>query len=227
MKVRLLAYTPNPDRIAGAAARSCRSLKDASGILDENDDEMLAKSLRACVKAGHHSVMEHASFTFSVEGVSRVLTHQLVRHRVASFSQQSFRAVRPGKESYVTPPSIAKDEGAKRTFDEHMAAAWKAYEALVAQGTPTEDARFLLPHAAKTNIVVTMNARELLHFFDLRCCMYTQWELRALAYEMLRLVKEVAPLIFEKAGPSCVSRSVCPEDDKSCPLWKNTGGARS
>jgi thymidylate synthase (FAD) len=217
MKVKLIAHTPDPDALAGAAARSCRSRRAADEILKEDRSKLL-QSLEVCVGRGHESVIEHASFTFSVEGVSRACTHELVRHRIASYSQQSQRAVKLEK-SYVVPPTISRDREAEKIYLAAMDAAWKDYLALIDRGIPVEDARYVLPNAATANIVVTMNARSLLNFFKLRCCTHAQWEIRELAYEMLKLVKKVAPKIFERAGPSCVVDGRCPEKDESCPLY--------
>ena len=226
MKVKLLAYTLNPDLVCGAAARSCYSEDSARVILHEHSRDKIIGSLRKCIEKGHASVLEHANFTFSVEGVSRILTHQLVRHRIASYSQRSMRYVKANRD-YVMPPSISKNSPARKRFAGLMDEAWNVYEELLVQGIPVEDARFALPHAVKTGIVITMNARELLHFFELRTCQHTQWELRELAKEMLKLVKKAAPVIFEKAGPPCVARGLCPEKDEKCPMHAkcvNPGG---
>ena len=217
MKVKLIAHTHDPDALAGAAARSCRSQRAADEILKEDRSKLL-RSLEICVEHGHDSVIEHASFTFSVEDVSRACTHELVRHRIASYSQQSQRAVKLEKK-YVVPPSISKDKGAEKVYADAMDASWKEYADLINRGIPVEDARYVLPNAATANIVVTMNARSLMNFFRLRCCNHAQWEIRELAYEMLKLVKKVAPAIFEKAGPACVIDGACPENDESCPLY--------
>jgi len=217
MKVKLVAHTPEPDALAGAAARSCRSQKAVDELLKEDKSKLL-KSLDICVERGHESVIEHASFTFSLEGVSRACTHELVRHRIASYSQQSQRAVKLEK-NYVMPPSISKSNEAAKLFEEAMDAAWKEYAELVGKGIPVEDARYVLPNAATANIVVTMNARSLINFFRLRCCTHAQWEIRELAYEMLKLVKKVSPAIFSKAGPPCVIDDECPENDQSCPMY--------
>jgi len=217
MKVKLIAHTPDPDALAGAAARSCRSRRAADEILKEDRSKLL-QSLDVCVGRGHESVIEHASFTFSVEGVSRACTHELVRHRIASYSQQSQRAVRLEK-NYVVPPSLSKEKDAEKIFTDAMDAAWRDYTDLINIGIPVEDARYVLPNAAAANIVVTMNARSLMNFFRLRCCTHAQWEIRELAYEMLKVVKKVAPKIFERAGPGCVMDGTCPENDESCPLY--------
>jgi thymidylate synthase (FAD) len=212
MKVRLLAYTQNADAVCAAAGRSCYSEDAAHELLNAGDPE---RSLSRIVGMGHLSVVEHASFTFSVEGVSRTLTHQLVRHRIASFSQQSQRYVSMKDATYVTPPSVYKVPGGTALFDDVMGTIWGAYCKLVDAGVPAEDARYLLPNGCTTNITITMNARELLHFFSLRCCERAQWEIRELAEEMLRLCSQASPTIFAKAGPPCV-RGPCPEGKKSC-----------
>lgn len=211
MRVRLLAYTQNAEAICAAAGKSCYSEKSSMELVDApNPDKVLGK----IVGMGHHSVIEHAVFTFSVEGVSRSLTHQLVRHRVASFSQQSQRYVSMNKPTYVVPKTIEADPELKEEFDRIMDEIWKSYN-ILAEKVPPEDARYVLPNACITNITITMNARELIHFFSLRCCNRAQWEIRELADEMLRLCKEVYPVIFKGAGPPCV-RGPCPEGKLTC-----------
>ena len=212
MIVKLLAYTQNADAICAAAGNSCYSERPSFEIVEDIDSD---KVLSRIVGMGHHSVIEHAVFTFSVEGVSRALTHQLVRHRVASFSQQSQRYVSMRSPTYVTPHTVEADEEAERIFDETMSAIWDAYSRLEAMGIPAEDARYLLPNGCTTNITITMNARELLHFFSLRCCNRAQWEIREMADRMLELCLEVSPVIFRDAGPPCV-RGPCPEGKLSC-----------
>ena len=212
MKVMLLACTQNADAICAAAGNSCYSNKPASEIVEDIDSE---KVLSRIVGMGHHSVIEHAVFTFSVEGVSRALTHQLVRHRMASFSQQSQRYVSLTEPTYVTPHTIEGDPEAEKRFEEIMDSIWKAYRDLEEMGIPAEDARYLLPNGCTTNITITMNARELLHFFSLRCCNRAQWEIREMADRMLELCMEVSPVIFKDAGPPCV-RGPCPEGKLSC-----------
>ena len=212
MIVKLLAYTQNADAICAAAGNSCYSERPSYEIVEDINSERV---LSRIVGMGHHSVIEHAVFTFSVEGVSRALTHQLVRHRVASFSQQSQRYVSLTEPTYVTPHTVEGDEEARRVFDETMDAIWKAYSRLEGMGIPAEDARYLLPNGCTTNITITMNARELLHFFSLRCCNRAQWEIREMADRMLELCMEVSPVIFRNAGPPCV-RGPCPEGKLSC-----------
>jgi thymidylate synthase (FAD) len=214
MKVTLLSYTKDAERLSAAAARSCYSKKPASKLIGEMDEERAGKAISEITGRGHHSVIEHASYTFSIEGVSRAMTHQLVRHRIASFSQQSQRYVPLKEPSFVTPPSIAADPELQREFEELMESIWSSYRKL-ADKVPVEDARYVLPNGCTTNITVTMNARELWHFFELRCCNRAQWELRAVADEMLDQVKLVSPHIFSGAGPACV-RGPCPEGKLSC-----------
>ena len=217
MKVKLLAHTPNPDLLAGLAARVCWSKEAASEIV--LDEEKLTGTLKKAIERGHTSVMEHVTFTFSIEGISRACSHQLVRHRMASYSQQSQRYVSLDEPEYVTPPKINGDPAAKELYDKRMTEAWRGYRDLLEAGVREEDARFVLPNSAKTNIVVTMNARSLLSFFKLRCCLHAQWEIRGLASEMLLAVREVAPKLFDAAGAPCVTSGNCPESDTSCELY--------
>ena len=212
MKVTLLACTQNADAICAAAGNSCYSESSSADILGNIDSE---KVISRIVGMGHHSVIEHAVFTFSVEGVSRALTHQLVRHRVASFSQQSQRYVSMDFASYVKPHTVESDPEASKVFDDAMEAIWEAYGRLEEMGIPPEDARYLLPNGCTTNITITMNARELLHFFSLRCCNRAQWEIREMADRMLEICREQSPVIFRDAGPPCI-RGPCPEGKKSC-----------
>jgi len=215
MKVELIAYTPEPDIIAAAAAKLTHSKSDASELLKE-DGEKMKKLLRIVIKMGHTSVVEHAYFTFAISGVSRALTHQLVRHRIASYSQQSQRYVEQEME-YVTPPSILKNERIRKKYDEMMKKIWGLYNEMK-KDAPIEDARYILPNATTSKIIVSMNARSLLNFFELRCCLHAQWEIRKLAWRMLHLVKKVAPTIFEDAGPPCRTRGYCPMNKKDC-IW--------
>jgi len=212
MKVKLLKYTPNPEKVCAAAAMTSYKSEGTSEILEKLDLEKARETLRKVMGYGHYSVIEHASFTFSVEGVSRALTHQLVRHRLASYTQQSQRYVTyETLEHYVTPKSILENKEAKKIYDDALMSISDTYQKLLKHGVPKEDARFVLPNAAKTNILITMNARELRHFLNLRCCARSQWEIREMAMEMLKQLKQVAPAIFENAGPSCVELGYCPE----------------
>jgi len=188
-----------------------------------SEDEV-RRLVRGLVKSGHMSALEHASFTFAVDGISRACSHQLVRHRVASYSQQSQRYVRFSSDGdFVLPPRIAASPEARAVFYEAMENARRSYERLVELGLAEgrgnesvfEDARFVLPNAAETKIVVTMNARELRHFFALRCCRRAQWEINRLAWTMRQLASSAAPALFEGAGPGCMTGG-CPEGRMSC-----------
>ena len=216
MQVELLYHTPNPERAIATAARLCYAPVGAAELMETMSDERVKSVLSTILAGGHFSTLEHASFTFAVDGVSRALTHQLVRHRLASFNQQSQRYVKfKSTVPTVTPDSIAADEEAKAIYDAAIAAASDAYLALVAKGIPAEDARYLLPNAAETKIVSTMNARELMHFFEVRCCNRAQWEIRELAWKMLELVRPVAPFVFATAGAPCV-HGTCQEGKMTC-----------
>ena len=216
MDVTLLYHTPDPERAVATAARLCYAPVGGKELMEGLTQEKIEKVLGTIMRSGQFSTLEQASYTFSVEGVSRALTHQLVRHRLASFNQQSQRYVKFKEEpDVVKPGSVAADPACSQLFDEAVDAAWKAYDALVQAGIPAEDARYLLPNACETKIVVTMNIRELLHFFELRCCNRAQWEIRELAWKMLDLVRPTALFIFRAAGPGCV-RGACPEGKMTC-----------
>ncbi|MBI5970739.1 MAG: FAD-dependent thymidylate synthase [Deltaproteobacteria bacterium] len=220
MQVTLLKFTPDPELTAALAARLCYSDSSIAGLIDkfsssEKPGVPIENLLGRILKMGHTSVLEHASFTLGIEGISRATSHQLVRHRLASYSQQSQRYVKASRPDYVTPETIAKDPKKKRRYDEAVKGVYALYKELTDAGVPAEDARYILPNAACTKIIVTMNARELLHFFKLRCCERAQWEIREMAARMLALVKKEAPFIFKNAGPSCVG-AVCSEGDMTC-----------
>jgi len=216
MKVKLICHTPEPERTVAMAARLCYSAVGAEQLLEKMSDEVIGKLVDKIITVGHLSTFEHVSFTFAVEGVSRVLTHQLVRHRLASYSQQSQRYVKEHDFEYITPPSIAANPVAASKFRALMDTVQAAYDELTALGVHQEDARYCLANATETKIVVTMNARELLHFFELRCCNRAQWEIRALAERMLAEVRAVSPQLFAKAGPTCVTSAYCDEGELSC-----------
>ncbi|MBU6998286.1 MAG: FAD-dependent thymidylate synthase [Theionarchaea archaeon] len=216
MNVELVAHTPDPDRLCAQAALVSKWPRPWSEFKDLWNDGTDLTHLTDAIEKGHISVIEHASFTFSLEGISRACSHQLVRHRLASYTQQSQRYVTVESLSFVTPPNIKENQEAAEKFRQNIHEGFELYQNLLGMKIPEEDARFILPNAAMTNIMVTMNARELLHFFALRCCERTQWELREVAWKMLSLVKGKAPLIFSKGGPSCVQSGSCPEKDLSC-----------
>ncbi|MBP2652141.1 MAG: Thymidylate synthase thyX [Firmicutes bacterium] len=216
MIVKLICHTPEPDRVAAAAARLCYSPIGAQALLEKMSDAEAAKLVAKLVATGHLSTVEHVSFTFAIEGVSRVLTHQLVRHRIASYSQQSQRYVKEHDFEYIVPPSVANNPVAVAKFEALMDNIRKSYDELVAMGVHQEDARYCLANATETKIVVTMNARALHNFFALRCCNRAHWEIRRLANKMLLEVQKVAPELFKKAGPTCVTANYCSEGNLSC-----------
>lgn len=222
MKVQIIAHTPDPEEIVAAAARLCYSPKGATELLENFTQEQVEKFVKKLVSLGHQSPMEHVTFTFAIEGISRACSHQLVRHRVgASYSQKSQRYVKEGEFEYITPPSIAADFYRKNMFDCAMDRMQSLYTHLIHIGVPAEDARFILPNATATSLVVTMNVRSLWHFFELRCCTRAQWEIRALANEMLKQVREIAPLLFAKAGATCDAMGICFEGSMCCGKCKN------
>ncbi len=238
-KVTLLAYTPDPERTIACAAKLCYSPSSIETVHSGLTDEKVASFVEMLSEIGHESPIEHASFTFGIEGVSRALLAQITRHRIASFSVQSQRYVAEKCFEYVTPPEIAEVPEALEIFKEAMAEDQKKYDRIteilkakhkadflaagkdektadrMAEKKAIEDARFVLPNACETKMIVTMNCRSLINFFHHRCCNRAQWEIQDVANQMLALVKGAAPEIFKKAGPPCVSGS-CPEGKMSC-----------
>lgn len=240
LKVHLIAHTPNPEQVVAAAAKLCYSPVGCDKLLEDLTPEKSAKFLSMLSDLGHASPIEHASFTFAIEGVSRALLAQITRHRMASYSVQSQRYVRLDDFHFVVPPEVEADPESKARFlkamEEEAAHYLSIAQALtekhekdfLAQGLSekearskaekkaNEDARFVLPNACETKMVVTMNARSLNNFFSIRCCNRAQWEIRALAEEMYKLVYAVAPNLFAKSGPSCVATGRCPEGKMTC-----------
>lgn len=241
LKVKIMAHTPEPDKVIAQAGKLCYSPVGVDEITQKLTEEEIARYVNMLASIGHESPLEHVSFTFAIEGVSRVLTHQLVRHRLASYSQQSQRYVKLEQFEYIVPPAIEKNPEAKRIFIETMERDQEAYNQIVdelindkigefkkihdrdltkkeysaLEKQAIEDARYVFPNACETKIVVTMNARSLLHFFNVRCCNRAQWEIREMATEMLKECKKVAPALFKKAGPDCVYGK-CGEGKMSC-----------
>lgn len=224
MKVILLKHTHEPEAIVAMAAKLCYSPSDVEDLNKKVTRGDQRKFVERLMKMGHMSPVEHTSFTFAIEGISRACSHQLVRHRLASYSQQSQRYVSESEGfEYVIPPSIKANPNLLAVFVQTMDDAQAAYNhlcqklnALGIEGEEAnQDARFVLPNAAETKIMLTMNARELLHFFRVRCCNRAQWEIRQLAEQMLKEVKKAAPVIFENAGPGCLS-GPCPEGEYTC-----------
>ena len=232
MNVKLLEHTPNPENLIAAAAKLCYSSSTVDElIMDNMTDESVEKFLNMLFDLGHESPIEHASFTFAIEGISRACSHQLVRHRIASYSQKSQRYVSENQFEYVTPPSV-KEYGAEEIFDETMYKIQCEYENIrdlliegmvkrgmnrkAAEKKANEDARFVLPNACCTSIIVTMNIRSLFNFFKHRCCNRAQWEIRDMATRMWKLCMEVSPTIFKHAGPDCVTKNKCGEGKMTC-----------
>lgn len=239
MQVKLLAYTPDPEKTVACAAKLCYAAADIDTVYEGLTEEKTASFLEMLQSIGHESPIEHASFTFGIQGVSRSLLAQITRHRIASFSVQSQRYVKEDGFQFVVPPEIEKIPEAKEEFLRAMEEDQRHYERLtqvlqekhkaelMAAGEPEksaqrkaekraiEDARFVLPNACATKMIMTMNARSLLNFFSNRCCNRAQWEIRELATQMLKEVKAVAPHLFEKAGPPCL-RGACPEGKMTC-----------
>ncbi len=197
LKVSILEYTNLPESLCGMAAAVCTDARDP------------IKSLQHALESGHTSVLEHAVFTFEVEGLSRAALAQLTRHRLASFDVQSQRYVKLGDWTAVIPERISNSylaEEAEKCIQNCM----DLYERLLEAGVPAEDARYITPQAISTKLIMTMNARELIHFCSLRTCNRAQWEIRHMADEMLRICRRLSPLIFGNAGPGCVTGK-CPE----------------
>lgn len=222
--VELLRYTPDPEQTIAVAAKLCYSDATIEDIKDGVEQGDVSKFIARLVSLGHMSPFEHASFTFGIEGVSRSLLAQITRHRIASFSVKSQRYVSASTGetfNYVIPPSIESlgaDAIAKFKSQMDTMQSWYTEWQTALGGASekaNEDARFVLPNAAETKMVVTMNVRELMHFFNLRCCNRAQWELREIAWKMLEYCIQIAPNIFANAGPSCVS-GACAEGKMSC-----------
>lgn len=216
MNVKLISHTLEPERKVAMAARLCYSPIGAAELAERLSDSQVKNLVEKILAMGHYSTLEHVSFTFAIEGVSRVLTHQLVRHRIASYSQQSQRYVKEHDFEYIVPPTVAARPEARERFEKLMEEIRTVYAELTAMGVHQEDARYCLANATETKILVTMNARSLFNFFELRCCGRAQWEIRKMAELMLQEVKCVAPVLFAKAGPTCVSGGFCREGDLSC-----------
>ena len=266
LKVKIIAHTPEPDKVVAQAGKLCYSAVGVDEITQKLTEEEIARYVNMLASIGHESPLEHVSFTFAIEGISRACTHQIVRHRIASYSQQSQRYVKLEQFEYIIPPAIENNPEAKKIFIEAMERDQKAYDELVdllledilidkhaadygscireilkenpdavpdrskvldlyaekflkeygkAEKQAIEDARYVFPNACETKIVVTMNARSLLHFFNVRCCNRAQWEIREMATEMLKECKKIAPALFKKAGPDCVYGK-CGEGKMSC-----------
>lgn len=228
LKVELIGYTSDPEQNVVAAIRQCYASVGAKELKEKTTDEVKRRLIKQVISSGHTSTLEHASFTFAIDGVSRVTEIHLIRHRIASFSIQSGRYVKRGDAAYRVPPKIKNLEDKKllEKYLKHLENSQELYNQLIDAGIPAEDARFCQPQSVQVKIVMTMNARELLHFFSVRSCTRAQWEIREVAQQMLNLVKEVAPIIFENAGPPCISEKICDQGKMSCGIWKNIKGAK-
>lgn len=231
MEVKLLTYTQNPEKIVAAAAKLCYAKSNIATLMDGLTDEKVCSFLNRLSDLGHQSPTEHASFTFGIEGVSRSFLAQISRHRLASLSVQSQRYVDMTNAGFVMPEEFTDDEPASKTFEDAVGYALESYEELrkyltvryiqsgmdakSAEKKAQEDARYVLPEACCTKMIITMNARELNHFFNMRCCNRAQWEIRECAEKMLKLVYPIAPHLFKNAGPSCAC-GACSEGAMSC-----------
>lgn len=214
MKVTLLNYSSNPEKIIAAAARLCYTSKEIDELLEGLTEEKVDKFIDKLTSLGHESPLEHVTFTFGIEGISRACSHQLVRHRIASYSQKSQRYVDESSFKFVIPETII-NAGMKENYEYFMYQVEEMYKDLKAADVPSEDARMILPNACTTSIIVTMNVRTLLNFFKHRVCNRAQWEIQTLAIEMLKICKEISPKLFQKAGASCMYGS-CSEGSMSC-----------
>ena len=207
MKVELLAHTNNPDDAVDKYASICYGGKFE---VSKNHSR-----LKDCIASGHTSVLEHAVFTFYIKDVSRILLAELTRHRIASYTVESSRYVKYNKlkpeELVPAINNVNVPDITKEWFYEHIKESAELYNMLLKDGMSAEDARVILPLGTKTDIIMTINARSLLNLFSLRCCNRAYWEIQAVADEMLKLVKNVAPIIFEDAGPPCIKNGKCTE----------------
>lgn len=239
MNVKLITHTPEPEKVIASAAKLCYSSSDIETLMEGLTPEKVESFIEKLVRMSHLSPVEHVSFTFGVEGVSRSLTHQLVRHRIASYSQKSQRYVKEGQFEYIIPTPIENNAKAKELFVKAMEDDQKSYDEIVevlmaeyepellsqglsekeakskAEKKAIENARYILPNACETKIIVTMNIRTLYNFFKHRCCNRAQEEIRELADKMLNICKEVSPILFENAGASCINGK-CPEGKMTC-----------
>lgn len=222
LSVMEISHTDCPLETIYKSARQCIS-RGSVVDMEPARYEKMVELVQRCMRAGHMSVLEHVSFTFAISGVSRALSHQLVRHRMASYSQQSQRYVKAVELEYVCPPSLREETSLERAFFlDSLKAAEHAYRTMLDSGVTAEDARFVLPQAVATNLVMTMNCRELLHFLEERCCRKAQWEIYDLAWEMRDILDGMLPEVFETAGPKCWRIGYCPEE-KGCGAYPKRG----
>ncbi|MBI4318292.1 MAG: FAD-dependent thymidylate synthase [Chloroflexi bacterium] len=213
MRVSLVRYTPDPELTVASAARLCYSEISAIEIAEKLSESQVDRLLQQVIASGHHSVLEHASFTFAIDGISRAASHQLVRHRLASYSQQSQRWVRYRSPEFVCPPTIIADAEARKLFDQALQTAFERYLKLLEAGVPAEDARYVLPNATTTRLVMTMNARELMHTCSIRLCLRAQWEIREMFQRIKEEVNAVAPRIGAALQIKCIKLGYCDEKE--------------
>ncbi|PKL72508.1 thymidylate synthase (FAD) [Candidatus Kuenenbacteria bacterium HGW-Kuenenbacteria-1] len=227
LKVELISYTKDPEQVCATAIKQCYSKIGVSELKEKIDKKTRKRLIEQIISSGHTSTIEHASFTFAIQGISRACSHQLVRHRIASYSQQSQRYVDFNAKGfdYIIPPLIKKNSIFLKRFQKDMDEIFNKYKTLIKNGITPEDARFILPNACETKIVITMNARAFLNFLKERLCNRAQWEIRAMAFQMFILVKKIAPNIFKNAGPTCQTEKICWQGNLNCGLWKNIKGA--
>ena len=239
MEVNIIAHTPEPEKVISMAAKLCYSPVGVDEIEKNLTDESVDKFINMLMSMGHESPLEHVSFTFAVEGISRACSHQLVRHRIASYSQQSQRYVKLDQFEYIIPKEIEKIDEAKKVFIDAMKKDQEDYDKLVdilfnkhykklvqqgkdakkakkdAEKKAIEDARYVFPNACETKIVFTMNVRSLYNFIEHRTCERAQWEIRDLATQMLKKLREISPVLFNNKGPKCI-KGPCPEGKMTC-----------
>ena len=233
INVKLVAHTPNPEELVAKCGKLCYSKVGVEAIGEKQTEEDITRFVKMLADLGHESPLEHISFTFAVEGISRACTHQLVRHRIASYSQQSQRYVNlKNSFTYIIPPEIEVDSECYKIYLDTMEKLFNSYITLSetltnkyiyegmgkreAEKKAIEDARYVLPNACETKIVFTMNARTLLGFLNKRCCDRSQWEIRKMAKLMRTELRKVCPSLFKNAGEDCISKGICKEGNMSC-----------
>jgi thymidylate synthase (FAD) len=225
--VKLLAYTPNPERLVAVAAKRSYDKRSTTRIWEEMTDAEITRLLHRVIRHGHTSVLEHINFTFAIEGISRALSHQLVRHRMASYTQQSQQRSNDRDAAFIVPPEIERNSELTNEFQEKVKALVEFYTRAIEAGISKGQARYILPNAYATKIIMTMNARSLFNLISQRACGVEEWEFRTLACKIHQILLEVAPNIFNHAGPRCVTDLVCLEGEKGekCGLYKSIRGA--
>ena len=228
LKVKLISYTRDAEQTAVAAIRQCYAAVGEQELKKKTDEATKKRLIVQVMGSGHTSTLEHVSFTFAIEGLSRVSEVQLVRHRVGTaFSIQSGRYVKRKEAKFTIPESVKKaEEKLRKKYLAVLDGAQELYEEMLTAGIAAQDARYIQPQSLQVKMVVTMNARELLHFLELRLCERAQWEIRELAAKMLGEARKVAPTILANAGPSCVTQGICWEGDLSCGRWEKLGGEK-